>query len=72
MKNLSNLVGELDSLQVDRADDAGDEQRCLCCETRSAASHRKVGVSAMVHVHDGSFVGRDVGHRTLYQAAQLE
>ena len=43
MKDLSNLVGELDLMQLDRADDAGDGQRCLCCETRSAACRLEGG-----------------------------
>ena len=37
------LVGELDLLRLYRADDAGDEQRCLCCEMRSAASRLEGG-----------------------------
>ena len=72
IKNLSNLAGELDSLQVDGADDAGDEQSCLCCETRSAASRLEGGESGMVHAHERTLVGRAVGCRAPSRAAQLE
>ena len=72
MENLSNVVGELELLLLHRADDDGDRRSCLRSERWSSASRREGGMSAMVHEHDGSFVGRDVGHRTLSQAAQLE
>ena len=43
IKNLSNLVGELDLLQLGRANDTGDGKRCLRCEKRSAASRQEGG-----------------------------
>ena len=44
MKDLSNLVNELDLLRADRADDAGDGERCLSCEMGSAASRLEGGI----------------------------
>ena len=72
MENLSNFVGELEVLLFDLADDAGDRRSCFRDERGSSANRREGGMSAMVHEHDGSLVGWDVGHRTLSQAAQLE
>ena len=43
INNLSMLVGEFDSLLLDRADDAGDWEGCLRCEKRSAASRQEGG-----------------------------
>ena len=72
MKNLSNFVGELVLLLLDRADDDGGRRSCLRNERRSGASRLEGSVSAAVHEHERSLAGRDVGRRTLSQAAQLE
>ena len=74
IKNLSNLVGELDLLQLDRADDAGHGQGCFRCEMRSAASRLEGGESRTVDAHDRSLAEWGVGCRALSvsRAAQLE
>ena len=72
MKNLSNFVSELVLLLLYRADDDGGRRSCLRNERRSGASRLEGSVSAAVHEHERSLAGRDVGCRTLSQAAQLE
>ena len=72
MENLSIFVGDLEPLLLDCADDDGDRRSCLRNERRTCASRMEGSVSAAVHEHERSLAGRDVGRRTLSQAAQLE
>ena len=72
MKNLSNFVGDLESLLLDRADDDGDRRSCLRNERRSGASRLEGCMSAMVHAHERSLSGRGVWCLTLSRVVQLE
>ena len=72
MKNLSNFVGELVLLLLDRAYDDGGRRSCLRNERRSGASHLEGCMSAMMHAHERSLSGRGVWCLTLSRAVQLE
>ena len=71
-ENLSRGVGDLESVLLDLADDAGDGRSCLRSERRSGASRREGSLSARVHTHERSLGRRGVGCLALSRTAQLE